>query len=216
MAVSLRHKGWRYDSNTGRLSVYLEGHEFIRLDDNDHLLINVPSDQPTKTVRINSQTYSTAASIIGLQTKPRAGANQTNDVIGMESMPGMGATTLTNTAGIVCFKAEPYIHSTAGAITGDIRCYEANVGKPSGAGTVTGTISCLKCINNANNTVTGGVYCIHVTTGGDTLGWAGFALLPDDSAVAAVSTSTALPACAGWIRVKIGSTFVRLAGYNNS
>lgn len=215
-------KGWAIRGKDGNVRVFINENGKIQIpagvsieaDTGQHLTINTVSSD--KTVRVNCRTYTAAASIVGLQTKPRAGVNQTNDVIGIESMPGMGITAITNSAGIVCYKAEPYIHSTAGAITGDVRCYEASVSKPTGAGTITGTLSCLKCVNNANPTVTGGVYCVHVVTGGDGLAWAGFALLPDDSAVSAISTSTALPTCAGWVRVKIGTTFVRLAGYNNS
>lgn len=167
-----------------------------------NLCINtVDSD---RTVRINSRTYTVAASIIGLQTKPRAGVNMTNDVIGMESMPGINSA-FTSSAGIVCFKAEPYIHSTAGAITGDVRCYEASVGKPSGAGTITGTVSCLKCINNANNTITGGVYCVHVITHGDGKAWSGFALLPNDGQIAYEASGT------GWIKFRIGAKHGQVA-----
>ena len=205
-------KGWKWNQ-AGYLSAYVLDSEILRLTNTEHVLLNTVLS--TKTVRINSRTYTTAASIIGLQTKPRAGVNMTNDIIGMESMPGIN-TVFTSTAGIACYKAEPYIHATAGAITGDVRCFEGSVGKPSGAGTITGTMSVLKCIHNGAATVTGGVYPIHVVTAGDSLAWTGFALLPDDNAVAGIGSSTALPTSAGWVRVKIGTTLVRLAAYNNS
>lgn len=60
----------------------------------DHLYIG--TDKSDKTVRINSKTFTVAASIIGCQTKPRAGVNMTNDIIGMESMPGIGVTAITS------------------------------------------------------------------------------------------------------------------------
>ncbi len=161
-----------------------------------------------KTMRFNSRTYTIAASIIGLQTKPRAGVNMTNDVIGMESSPGLNSG-FSSTAGIVCYKAEPSIGSTALTITGDVRGYEASLGKPSGAGTITGTMSCLKAINNANGTITGGVYVVHVVTHGDTLPWSGFALLPNDGQIA--QAGTAPTTLADWIKVKIG-TGVRYIG----
>ena len=135
----------------------------------DHVYIN--TDKADKTVRINSKTFTTDNSIIGLQTKPRAGVNMTNDVIGMESMPGLGVTAITSSAGIVCFKAEPYIHATAGAITGDVRGYEASLGCPSGAGTITGVLSALKAINNTAKAVTGGIYVLHVQASGDAQPW---------------------------------------------
>lgn len=163
-----------------------------------------------KTIRLNSQSFTDAASIIGCQTKPRAAVNMTNDVIGMESMPGIGTTAKVSTAGIVCFKAEPYIHATAGTITGDVRGYEASVGKPTGAGTITGAISCLKCVHNGTGTVTGGVYPIHVVTHGDALAWTGFALLPDVAGMASASNGAILANIsnttnAGYIQVQIGT-----------
>ena len=188
------------------------GDNLLVLQNNDHLLITSPVSAPTKTVRINSQTYTSAASIIGLQTKPRAGVNMTNDIIGIESMPGMNSV-FTNSAGIVCFKAEPYIHATAGAITGDVRAFEASLGKPTGAGTITGTLSILKCINNANATITGGVYVLHVVTHGDTKAWDGLALLPNDGQIA--QAGTAPTTLADWIKVKIG-TGVRYIGCYSS
>lgn len=183
------------------------GSTLVKIAPLDHTLINTKSSD--KTVRINSRTYAAAASIIGAQVKPRAGINMTNDIIGIESSPGLNSG-FSSTAGIVSFKAEPYINAGTTTITGDVRAYEASVGKPSGSGTITGAMSCLKCINNGVATVTGGVYPIHVVTHGDSLAWAGFALLPDDDSIAAVDNSTILAdvhltANAGWIKVQVGT-----------
>ncbi len=202
--MSLR-RGWKYDANTGRLSAYVDGTEVLGLDSNDHLLINSPAASPTKTVKINSQTYATAASIIGLQTKPRVGVNTTNDTIGIESMPGLGATAITSTAGIVCFKAEPYIHATAGAITGDVRGYEVSLGCPSGAGTITGVLSGIKFVNNTAKAVTGGIFPIYVITHGDSQAWTSFAKLPDDGVIAK-SGEDKSAGTEGWLKVTIGTT----------
>jgi len=177
----------------------------------DHVYIN--TDKADKTVRINSKTFATDASIIGMQTKPRAGVNQTNDVIGIESMPGLGVTAITNSAGIVCFKAEPYIHATAGAITGDVRGYEVSLGCPSGAGTITGVLCGMKFINNTAKAVTGGIFPIYVVTHGDAQPWTAFALLPDDGQVASSSENPST--INGWVKVKIGSNTRYIATYDN-
>ncbi len=177
-----------------------------------HVSINTDPLDSDKTVRINSRTYTVAASIIGMQTKPRAGVAMTNDIIGIESMPGMNSG-FASTAGIVCFKAEPYLGSTAGTITGDIRSYEATLGKPSGAGTVTGAISALKAMNNCNATVTGGVHVIHVVTHGDTLAWTSFALLPDDDQIADDDDANTAGTKAGWIKVNIGTPSSKTVRY---
>ncbi len=164
-----------------------------------------------KTFRFNSRTYTVAASIIGMQTKPRAGVNMTNEIIGMESMPGINSGYTG--VGIVCFKAEPYLGSTAGALSGDVRGYEVSLGKPTGAGTISGTMSGMKLINNANNTITGGVYCFHVLTHGDTLPWSGFAKLPDDGQIASSSENPST--INGWIKVTIGALTRYIGLYDN-
>jgi hypothetical protein len=156
-----------------------------------------------KTIRLNSRTYSVAASIIGVQTKPRAGVAMTDEIIGMESMPGINSGFTGK--GIVCFKAEPYLGSTAGALSGDVRGYEVSLGKPSGAGTISGTMSGVKFINNANGTITGGIYPIYVLTHGDTLAWSGFAKLPDDDQIAD-DDATGTGTITGWIKVTVGSS----------
>ncbi len=164
-----------------------------------------------KTFRFNSRTYTIAASIIGMQTKPRAGVIMTNEIIGMESMPGINSGFTG--VGIVCFKAEPYLGSTAGALSGDVRGYEVSLGKPTGAGTIAGTMSGIKFINNANATITGGVYCLHVLTHGDTLPWSGFAKLPDDGQIASSSENPST--INGWIKVTIGAATRYIATYDN-
>ena len=169
----------------------------------DHVYIN--TDLATKNVRLNSKTFLTDASIVGVQTKPRAGVNMTNDCIGMESMPGLGVTAITSTQGIVCFKAEPYIHATAGAITGDVRGYEASLGCPAGAGTITGVLCALKAINNTAKAPTGGIYVIYAPTHGDAQPWSGLAHLPNDGQIAYETGGT------GWIKVRIGAKHGQIA-----
>ncbi len=166
---------------------------------------NLPIDtvSSNKTIRINSRTYTTAASIIGLQTKPRAGVTITNDIIGIEAMPGINSGF--GAAGIVCFNAEPYIHSTAGAISGDVRGYEVSLGCPSGAGTIAGVLSGLKCVNNTAKAVTGGIFPIYVVTHGDSQAWTSFAKLPDDGVIAKSSEDKSA-GTEGWLKVTIGTT----------
>ena len=183
----------------------------------DHVYIN--TDSAVKNVRLYVKTFTTNASIVGVQTKPRAGVNMTNDVVGMESMPGLGVTAITSTAGIVCFKAEPYIHATAGAITGDVRGYEVTLGCPTGAGTIGGVLSGMKFINNTTKAVTGGIFALHVTAHGDAQSWTGLMKLADEAGLASVSNSTILAdisatANAGYIKVMVGTTEKYIPLYN--
>jgi hypothetical protein len=161
------------------------------------------TEDSDKTFRFNSRTYTTAASIIGLQTKPRVGVNTTDDVIGMESMPGINSG-YTSTKGIVCFKAEPYLGSTHGAITQDIRGYEVSLGAPSGGGTISGVITGMKFVNNCAKAPTGGVYMLYALTHGDVVPWGGLANLPDDGQLAKYNEDKT-GGTKGWIKVKIGA-----------
>jgi hypothetical protein len=155
-----------------------------------------------KTFRFNSRTYTVEASIIGMQTKPRAGVNLTHEIIGMESMPGINSGYTG--VGIVCFKAEPYLGSTHGALSGDVRGYEVSLGAPSGGGTISGVISGMKFINNCAKAPTGGVYMLYALTHGDVVPWDGLAYLPDDGQLAKYDQALA-GATYGWIKVKIGT-----------
>lgn len=156
-----------------------------------------------KTFRFNSRTYTIAASIIGAQTKPRAGVIMTDEIIGWESMPGINSGYAGK--GIVCYKAEPYLGSTHGALSGDVRGFEASLGAPSGGGTIAGVISGMKFINNAAKAPTGGVYMLYALTHGDVVAWDGLANLPDDGQLAKYNQALA-GSVYSWIKVKIGTT----------
>lgn len=163
-----------------------------------------------KTFRFNCRTYTVAASIIGVQTKPRAGVNMTDEIIGWESMPGINSGFTGK--GIVCFKAEPYLGSTHGALSGDVRGYEVSLGAPSGGGTIAGVISGVKFINNCAKAPTGGVYMLYALTHGDVVPWDGLAYLPADSQIASAVVPTTL---SGWIKVKIGANVRYIGVYTN-
>lgn len=211
MALPGKYSGWRRNPNTSALSAYVNGQEEIVLDDNDHIKINVPAAQATKTIRINSQTYTADGSIIGAQIKPRAGVAMTGDLTGLEVMPGIGVDAVTSTKSIIGINVNPYLHATAGAVTGDIRGIQVTLEKPAGAGTVTGEGVCLKLYNNMNGTVTGGVYAIDVKAHGGTTAWSGFAHFDDITGLASVTNGVILAdisatANAGWIKVVVGTT----------
>lgn len=175
-----------------------------------------------KTVRINSRTFTgtDTDSIIGMQVKPRAGDNRTAGIFGAEFEPGINeGFTGTDLIGLA---ARPVIKASGatpgGNLSGDVRAFEAAVSTyDTSTRTVGGTMSALWASNNAYGTITGGVYVIHVpAAGGGTVPWAGFAKLPEDNAMAGLVSAQALPACAAWVRVKIGTTFFRIAAYDNA
>ena len=182
----------------------------------DHVYIN--TDKSDKNIRLNSKTFTTNASIVGVQTKPRGGVILTDDICGMESMPGLLDTF--GGKGIVCFKAEPYFGSTGtcGALTGDIRGYETTLGVPAGVTSVAGVVSALKAINNCDKAPTGGIFVVHIGASGGGQPWTGFALFPDEAGLASITNGSILndihgTANAGWIKVVIGSTVRYIAVY---
>ncbi len=166
--------------------------------------VNLDTASSDKSIRVNSRTYTIAASIVAMQVKPRAGVAMTDEVIGIESMPGINSTFTGK--GIVCFKAEPYLGSTHGAISNDVRGFEVTLGGPSGGGTITGTVSGMKFINNSAKAPTGGIFMLHALTHGDTQPWGGLALLPDDDQLANVDESGTSGTRAGWVKVAIGTS----------
>lgn len=168
----------------------------------DHVRIN--TDKADKTIRLNSKTFTDAASTIGVQTKPRAGVDETDDIIGMESMPGINDTF--DGKGIVCFKAEPYFGSTgaAGALTGDVRGYETTLGLPAGVTSLAGVLAALKAINNSDKAPVGGIYVIQVPASGGGIPWSGLALLPDDGQIAKYNEDPT-GGTVGWVKIKIGN-----------
>jgi hypothetical protein len=218
MATSAKHSGWKKNLTTGAISAYVNGSEVLILDNDDHIKVNVPAAQVSKTIRLNSQTYTADGSIIGVQVKPRAGANLTNDITGLEIMPGIGTTAITSTKSIIGVNSNPYLHATAGAITGDIRAFQATLEKPTGAGTVTGTASILKCYNNTNGTITGGVFVLDIASHGDTQAWTGFLKAAASGAGGVVvgnmtAKSPENDAEAGYISIYVGTTRYEIPFY---
>jgi hypothetical protein len=166
----------------------------------DHLYLN--TDKSDKNVRINSKTFTVAASIIGCQIKPRAGVNMTDGIIGLEVMPGVNSGFTGKD--IVGVKVEPYWGATAGALSGYVTAFESTLGSPVDSGTVTGVISVLRATNNCDKAPTGGVYLIDVEASGGGVAWSGFGRFPDDNAIANDGDSKA-GGTVGWIKVMIGS-----------
>ncbi len=161
-----------------------------------------------KTIRLNSRTYTVAASIIGMQSKPRAGVVMTDNIYGAEYEPGINEGFAAK--GVIGVAARPTIKasvaSPGGNLTGEIIAFEANVGTDSpSTRTITGPVSCLRAYNNLYGTITNGVFIIVADVHGGTVAWTGFAKLPDDSGNLA-DLASAVTTVNGVIKVKIGTT----------
>jgi len=171
----------------------------------DHLRINTNPTNSDKTIQLNSQTYTVDNSIIGFQSKPRAGVTLTHNIYGAEFEPGINDGF--NGVGIVGVASRPTIKGTTTDLSGSVYAFEADIGSPSDStGTITGTGAALKAFNSFHGTVTGGVYVIDVLDAGGNKAWDGLVKLPDDDQIASKDEAGTSGTKAGWIKVKVGDT----------
>lgn len=187
-------------SGTGGTKIISFAGDYITRGKEDHLYLD--TSLSTKTVRINSRTYVATASIIGFQSKPRAGVNMKDDIIGGELQPGVNASYWGK--GIAGLKVDTSIKSTTGSLSGEVRCYEANLGADSGyAGPVAGPAYCYGLVNNFHGTVTKGLYGFYAKTAGGNKAWNGLFAVPDDDQLGKVAS---IASGVAYIKVLIGST----------
>lgn len=144
-AVSSIHSGWRRAQTTSgvhRLSVYLQGSEYMRLEKDNHVLLNSVSD--TKNVRINSRNYTqTSGDASGVQIKPNVSVTGTASITGLEISPRFAAGIAgTNLVGIKC---DPLLKAGSGDIGGAVVGIQCNLDFGiSGTRTITGDISAFE------------------------------------------------------------------------
>lgn len=180
-----------------------------------HMALETLEDD--KQVRLNCRDFAqTSGDSIGFQTRPRASVSGTQTVYGGQSAPGF----LDGIAGasLVGHVFDCILKGSSGNLSGDIRAVQGQITDENTAGrTISGISSILDAWQQlAAHTFVGGVYVVNVRAAGGATPWSGLAKLPDDSQVAAKGTPTAtLPANTAWVRVKVGDTFVKLAGYAN-
>jgi hypothetical protein len=165
--------------------------------------VDLQTEDSDKTIRINSRTYTVAASIIGMQCKPRAGVVMTNNIYGAEFEPGMN----DGYAGVsvIGVASRPTLKGATGNLSGEVIAFEASLGSSAtSTRTVTSPLCCLRAYNNFRGTATGGIYIIHADTHGDIVPWSGLAKLPNDGQIAKYNEDKT-GATVGWIKVKIGT-----------
>lgn len=166
--------------------------------------VELDTEDSDKTIRLNCRTYLVAASIIGMQCKPRAGVVMTNNIYGAEFEPGMN----DGYAGVsvIGVASRPTLKGASGNMSGEIIAYEASLGSFStSVRTVTLPLCALRAYNNFRGTATAGIYIIHADTHGDIVPWSGFAKLPNDGQLAYETGGT------GWIKVRIGAKHGQIA-----
>lgn len=189
--------------------------QFSHVITGGHFALETTEDD--KCIRLNVRDFAnTTHDSIGFQSRPRANASGTQSVYGGQIAPGVNDGVGLNS--IIGLLADIYLKGDSGTLSGDLRAFQGQITDENVAGrTISGISSILDAWQQlAAHTFTGGVYVVNVRAAGGATPWSGFAKLPDDSQVAAKGTPTAtLPANTAWVRVKVGDTFVKLAGYAN-
>lgn len=166
----------------------------------DHVKINTVTS--SKSVRLNSQTYTVDASIVGVQIKPRYGVNLSDNCYGLEVEPGCDTGSTFTGKGITGVASRPRMKG--GNLSGDVLAFEAKLEYGDAGKTVALGSAALKCILESNRTFTQGVYPIYVLTGGNTADWTSFALVPNDAVMAHDGSYTCTTE-SGWLKVNVGT-----------
>lgn len=175
----------------------------------------------TKPIRLNSRNVSaTSGNLIGLQCKPGAagGAGATADVTGAEFSPRFADGTSGGT--IIAAKFDPILQGSSGSggdLTGAMRGIEINLTDGNGGSrTISGASAAIRIFQQlTSKTFSAGLFPLQVEAAGGGVAWTAFALLPNDSVIAATNATPAnLPANTAWVKVQIGSDLFRLPGYH--
>lgn len=205
---------WKVTFDAAKILITLAS-QFSHVVTGGHFALETLED--TKRIRLNSRNYAaTSGDIMAFDSRPRANASGTQTIHG--GFIGAGVNDAVALANIIGMLSDVYLKGSSGNISGDLRAFQGQITDENTAGR---TISGIACMFDAwqqlaAHTFTGGVYVMNVRAAGGATPWSGLANLPDDAQVATKGTPTAtLPANTAWIRVKVGDTFVKLAGYAN-
>jgi len=173
----------------------------------DHIAIDTIS---SKNIRLNSQTFTTAASIVAVQIKPRYGVNMTDNIYGLEVEPGCSTGSVFTGKGITGIASRPRMRG--GNLSGDVLAFEAKLEYGDSGKTVALASAALKCILSSKRTFTQGVFPIYVAAKEDTTDWTAFALIPDDGVIGSDSGTITLNSN-GWIKIMVGTAASQAARY---
>lgn len=141
MAISARHRGWRWNGGSNRLSALVEGLEYLRFEVGNHTQLFSVSD--TRNVRINSRNYTqTSGDASAVQIKPNQTA-ATASITGLEVSPRFASAIAgTNLVGIKC---DPVLKGTTGDVGGQVVGVQVNIDFGiSGSRVITGDIAAFE------------------------------------------------------------------------
>ncbi len=189
----------------------------IRSADDGHLVLQ--TQDSNKNVRINSQTFTVDASIVGVQIKPAGGVALTNGIVGLEVEPRIN-DTFSGTS-IHAIYAAPWKRGTgaAGDLSGDFLAIEGKLQSDSGyTGTIAGPAAILRAVNSLHGTITTGPVVIYANNHEGNVAWT--ALLEGAEALGTHSLTTAEDktgqAKAGTLKVRFNNTLYHIQLYADS
>jgi len=194
----------------------------IKDNPNAQFNLDLQTARGTKPIRLNSRnTSDTSGNLIGLQCKPggAGGAAATASVTAAEFSPRFADGTAGDS--LIAAKFDPILQGSSGAggnLSGALRGVEVNLTDGNGGTrTITGTSAAFRVFQQlTTKTFTNGLFVLHVEAAGGGVAWTGFAALPDDAQVSSTTGSEpALPANTGFIRVRVGSTLLKIPLYAN-
>ena len=141
MAVSVTHRGFRWNGPSTQLEILESGTTFMIFKKDDHTKLESNSD--TKNVRINSRNYTqTSGDASGVQIKPNQTA-ATASITGAEFSPRF-ASAIAGT-NLVAIKADPVLKGTTGDIGGQVVGVQVNIDFGiSGSRTITGDVAAFE------------------------------------------------------------------------
>jgi hypothetical protein len=200
----------------------------------DHRSRNRNMDLQTKRgdrpIRLNSRSPLTNAAgaalatgnLIGMQCKPGAGGggSATASVKAAEFSPRFrDGTAGGNLIGI---SVDPILQGSSGAggnLSGAMRGIEVTLTDGNGGTrTITGRSAFIRFFHQlATKTFTNGLFGLEFAAKGGGVAWDGAMYLDAEAGLAAASSGggASLPANVGWIRVKVGSEFLKIPLYND-
>lgn len=194
-----------YATSTPAVGIALNGTSQFLVSAAGHGIWNTV--RSNDNIRLNVTTFTTDASIIGVQIKPGAGIALTNGITGLEVEPRIN-DTFAGTS-ITAIFAGAYRKGTTGNLSGNLIGVEAKLeADPTYIGTITGPAAAIRAGNDLYGTVTNGPSVIYIVNHGGGVAWDGFVYGTEALGTHSATTSSDKTgnAKSGTLKVKFNNT----------
>jgi len=182
-------------------------------DDAERVALSSPDG---KALHFNYRNFSNiSGDVYPVAIKPGLDATGTAVLIGTVISPrlwnGVGANTL------IGLELDPILKGSSGDLTGDVRALQLQATDENQAGrNIAGDVIMLRMWQQLIATCDGDVVGIRFETSGGALSWDAFVKFDEIAGVASKPTNTAaLVGDVGYVRIKVGDTFYKLAVYDD-